>query len=144
MSAQQERDKFWSLFDEYVKAKGNNFFVTHQKSGINQAAGNINNVSPMAMETICCEYKYMEQTILVQVYINKNDLLFDYLYSKKDELEKKLGYSVEWITSGKISSSVKRIQKKFLINDSIESMVKKVYPYILDFIRVFSPFLKGA
>ena len=141
MSAQIERDRFWFIFDKYVEIQGNKFFFTHMKNGINQAAGNINNLSPMAMETICCEYKYLEQTILIQVYINKNEELFNYLYSKKEELEKELGYNVEWITSGKKSSTVRRIQKRFFINKSIESMVVDIYPYILDIIRVFEKFL---
>lgn len=141
MSAQTERDYFWRVFDKYVEKQGNKFFATHIKSGVNQAAGNINNLSPMAMKTICCEYKYLEQTILIQVYINKNEKLFNYLYSKKEELEKELGYNVEWITSGKKGSTVRRIQKRFFINKSIESMVVDIYPYILDFIRVFEKFL---
>lgn len=63
MSAQKERDYFWFLFDKYNQIQGNNFVVTHEKNVVNQAAGNINNLSPMAMQTICCEYKYLEQTI---------------------------------------------------------------------------------
>lgn len=141
MSAQLERDYFWGVFDKYVEKLGNKFFVTHKKNGVNQAAGNINNISPMAMQTICCEYKYLEQTILVQVYINKNEKLFNYLHEKKEEIEKELGYKVEWITSGKTSSSVRRIQKRFYINKTIDKMVVEIYPYILDFIRVFNKFL---
>jgi hypothetical protein len=141
MSAQMERDYFWGVFDKYVEKQGNKFFVTHTKNGLNQAAGNINNLSPMAMETICCEYKYLEQTILVQLYINKNELLFNSLYSQKQKIESELGYNVEWITSGKISSLVRRIQKSFFINKPIEKMVAEVYPYILDFIRVFGKYL---
>ena len=141
MSAQTERDYFWGIFDKYVEKQGNKFFVTHTKNGLNQAAGNINNSSPIAMETICCEYKYLEQTILVQLYINKNELLFNSLYSKRQKIESELGYNVEWITSGKISSSVRRIQKSFFINKPIEKMVVEVYPYILDFIRVFEKYL---
>ena len=141
MDAQMERDYFWGCFDRFVKENGNKFYATHIKQGKNQAAGNINNISPMAMQTICCEYKYQEQVILVQVYINGNQRLFDYLHANKKTIEKDLGYEVEWIEKGKFSSSVRRIQKKFYINKSIELMVKEVYPYILDFIRVFEKYL---
>ena len=141
MSAQLEWNYFWKIFDAYVKEQGDKFFIVHQKGGINQAAGNINNLSPMAMETICCEYKYREQIILVQVYINKNVDLFEYLYSKKDQLENELGYKVEWVKGGERSSSVRRIQKTFPINKSIKEIVVEIYPYILDFIRVFEKFL---
>ena len=117
--------------------------ITHKKGGVNQAAGNINTLSPMAMETICCEYKFREQIILVQFYINKNEKLFERLYSQKRQIEDALGYEVEWIKGGKISASVRRIQKQFPINKSIKEMVVEVYPYILDFIRVFDKFLKS-
>lgn len=141
MNAQMERDAFWKFFDKYIRENGNKFFVTHDKQGKNQAAGNINNLSPMAMQTICCEYKYRERSILVQVYINGNQKLFEYLHANKEIIEKDLGYEVEWIEKGKISSSVRRIQKKFYINKPIELMVEEVYPYILDFIRVFERYL---
>lgn len=143
MTAQSEKDYFWRIFDDYVEKQGNEFMITHEKGGINQAAGNINNLSPMAMETICCEYKYREQIILVQFYINRNERLFERLYSQKTEIEDALGYEVEWIKGGKISASVRRIQKRFPINKSIKEMVVEVYPYILDFIRVFGKFLKS-
>ena len=54
MGAQAERDKFWECFDNYVDKMGNEFYVTHVKGGINQAAGNINKRSTMAMKTLCC------------------------------------------------------------------------------------------
>ena len=141
MDAQTERDEFWECFDNYLNEKGNEFYVTHIKGGKNQAAGNINNSSPMAMQTICCEYKNIEQVILIQVYINKNESLYERLYAKKDELEKQLGYMVEWIDKGIRSNSIRRIQKKFVINRPYREMVEIVYPYILDFIRVFSLYL---
>lgn len=141
MTAQSEKDYFWRIFDDYVREQGNEFMITHKKGGVNQAAGNINTLSPMAMETICCEYKFREQIILVQFYINKNESLFDYLYSQKKQIEDDLGYKLEWIKGGKISSSVRRVQKQFPINKSIKEMVVEIYPYILDFIRVFEKFL---
>ncbi len=141
MSAQLERDYFWKMFDEYVNQQGNEFFISHKKGCVNQAAGNINNTSPMAMETICCEYKYREQIIVVQIYINKNEKLFEYIYSQKDQIEKGLGYKVEWVKGGERSSSVRRVQKQFPINKSIKEMVVEIYPYILDFIRVFENFI---
>ena len=141
MSAQTERDYFWNTFDKYVKEQGDKFFAAHMKNGVNQAAGNINNFSPMATKTICCEYKYLEQIILVQVYINRNERLFDCLYLRKQQFENELGYTVEWITSGKRSPSVRRIQKSFPINKPINEMIKEIYPYILDFIKVFEKFL---
>lgn len=143
MTAEIERDFFWKVFDDYVQEQGDEFMITHKKGIVNQAAGNINNLSPMARETICCEYKFREQTILVQVYINKNEELFDYLYSQKMQIEDDLGYKLEWIKGGKISSSVRRIQKQFPINKPIKEMVVEIYPYILDFIRVFGKFLKS-
>lgn len=141
MSKQTERDKFWNFFDKYLEQEGSPFYVTHIKGGKNQAAGNINNRSPMAMQTICCEYKYQEQVILVQVYINHKIDLYETIYTQKNIIEAQLGYEVEWINRGKQSESVRRIQKVFPINNTHEKMVEEVFPYILDFIRVFSPYV---
>ncbi|MDE7075992.1 MAG: DUF4268 domain-containing protein [Clostridia bacterium] len=141
MNVQYARDKFWEYFDTYLKEQGNKFYITHIKGGKNQAAGNINNRSPMAMQTLCCEFKYREQVILVQVYINKNVRLYEKLYSKKEELEKQLGYEVDWVDHGLISADVRRIQKKFYINKPLNEMVEIVYPYILDFVRVFEKYI---
>ena len=141
MDARTARNSFWECFDSYIHEHGDKFYVTHTKGDKNQAAGNINNPSPMAMQTICCEFKYQDQVILVQVYINKNEGLYERLYSKKDELEKQLGYMVEWVDKGIRSHSVRRIQKKFIINRPYREMIEIIYPYILDFIRVFSPYI---
>ena len=141
MDAQTARNEFWRCFDEYLNEKGNEFYVSHIKGGKNQAAGNINNASPMAMQTICCEFKYLDNVILVQVYINRMVKLYDWLYSKKEEFEKQLGYDVEWIDHGKTGKEVRRIQKKFYINKPYREMIEIVYPYIKDFIRVFGKYV---
>lgn len=140
MSAQEERNLFWHYFDKYLEDQGNPFYVTHTKGGINQAAGNINNSSPMAMQTICCEFKYLEQVVLVQFYINHNVPLYDKLYSLKDQIEKKLGFKVEWVDSGKKSTSVRRIQKVLPVKNGLYYTVIEAFPYILKFIEVFSPY----
>ncbi len=141
MNTQVERDKFWDCFDKYLEQEGNPFYATHIKGGKNQAAGNINNPSPMAMQTICCEYNYQEQVILIQVYINHKVDLYEALYASKKDIEEQLGYEVEWVNRGKQSDSVRRIQKVFPINKTHEKMVEEVFPYILDFIRVFSKYV---
>ena len=141
MGAQTERDKFWECFDEYLNEQGNEFYITHVKGCKNQAAGNINNPSPMAMQTLCCEFKYCDNVILVQVYINKNERLYERLYSKKDDIERQLGYALDWVEQGERSKCVRRIKKEFYINKPLNEMVEIVYPYILDFIRVFSIYL---
>ena len=143
MNAEIARNEFWNCFDKYVADHGNKFFVTHTKAGKNQAAGNINNENPMAMQTICCEYKYRDNLILVQVYINRNVKLYEYLRSKREEFEQKIGERLEWVESGVKSPSVRRIQREFYIgNKSFDKMVEIVYPYILKFIDVFGSYIK--
>ncbi len=143
MNAQTARDIFWKHFDNYVEKMGNEFYVTHVKGGKNQAAGNINNNSPMAMQTLCCEYKYLENVILIQLYLNQKPYpdLYEYLYSKKEEIEDEFGYAVEWVDRGMNSSTVRRIQKSFYISRPIDEMIKIIYPYIKDFIRVFGKYV---
>lgn len=68
-------------------------------------------------------------------------VLFEYLYSKKKEIEDEFGYVVEWVDNGKISPNVRRIQKSFYINKPIDEMVEIIYPYIKDFIKVFSKYI---
>ena len=143
MNAQQAQDNFWSFFDDYLQKQGNPFTICHVKGGKNQNAGNINTDNPMAIKTICCEFKYMEQVVLVQVYLKDNVRLYDYLYSKKNQLEEDLGFSLEWINRGKRSLNVRRMQRTFYIEDfsSYASLIQEVFPYILSFIRVFSKYL---
>lgn len=142
-SAQIERNKFWDCFDRYLAQQGDPFTVAHVKGDQNQAAGNINNPNPMAMQTICCAYRYQDKKVAVLVYINHKSDLFDFMYSQREEIENHLGYKVEWIPKGPRSDSVRIIQKVFPINKSYEKMVEEVFPYILDFIKVFEPYLKA-
>lgn len=141
MNAQEIRDTFWNLFDKYHEKQGKPFSIVHVKGGKNQNAGNINNPSPMAMQTLSCEIIPTQNIILVQVYINHNVYLFESLYAKREKFERELGYSVEWVMQGKIAKDVRRIQKKFYINRPYEEMIEFIYPYILDFIKVFGDYV---
>ena len=141
--AQTERNKFWKCFDKYLAQQGSPFYVTHDKGGKNQAAGNINTPNPMAMQTVCCEYKYRNKEVVVLVYINHKMDMFEYLYSQKTKIENHLGYKVEWIEKGPHSNFVQKIQKVFPINNkSYDEIVKEVFPYILGFVQVFEPYIK--
>lgn len=141
MNAQIARDEFWECFDKYLEEKGNPFYITHVKGGKNQNAGNINTKDPMAMLTISCEFKYLENIILVQFYINHKVKLFEWIRARKEEIENELGYQVEWIERGKIKPDVRRIQKVFYINKPYRKMIEEVFPFILDFIRVFNKYI---
>ncbi len=143
MNAQEQRNKFWNYFDNYLRKQGNPFYVCHTKGGINQSAGNINTTNPMDMQTICCEFKYREQAVVVQVYINGNTLLYEQLLSMKTTLEKELGFPVQWIHSGIKSDTVRRIQKTFYFYDeySYPEVIEQAFPCILSFIRVFGKYV---
>lgn len=141
--AQIELNKFWDCFDKYLAQQGNPFSVAHVKGGKNQAAGNINTLDPMAMQTLCCQYRFRDQEIWVLVYINRKEELYDRLYTEKEGIEEKLGYKVDWTGRGPNSNSVHIIKKVFPINKPYDEMVREVFPYISGFIRVFEPYLKA-
>lgn len=143
MNAQEQRNKFWNYFDNYLKKQGSPFYICHTKGGVNQAAGNINTNNPMEMQTICCEFKYREQVLLVQVYINGNVLLYDRLYKNREQIEKELGFTVQWVCGGVKSDNVRRIQKVFPIYDEYyyPEVIEQAFPYILSFIKVFDKYI---
>lgn len=141
--AEIERNNFWRCFDRYLEQQGNPFYVTHEKGGKNQAAGNINNPNPMAMQTICCQYRFQDRKIWVLVYINGREDIYNSLLKKREEIEEALGYEVDWIGQGLRTNSVQIIKKSFSIDKSYDEMVVEVFPYIKDFIRVFEPHLKS-
>ncbi len=142
-AAEIERNNFWNCFDRYLEQQGNPFSVAHVKGGKNQAAGNINNPNPMAMQTICCQYRYRDHEIWVLVYINDRADIYNHLLKRREEIEEDLGYKVDWIENGPRTNSVKIIKKALSTNNkTYDQMVVGAFPYIKDFIRVFEPYLK--
>lgn len=90
--SQAERLYFWNEMNKRVIEKGRPFNVRKA------TADHWYNVALGSSEaTISIGLISKNNYISIEVYINNNKELYDNLFSKKDEIEEKLGLSLEWL-----------------------------------------------
>ena len=80
---------FWTEFNKVVLEKGNHLiFVSHIL------------MLGMMWRLVQVKPKYQlgisKKHIIVELYINNSKELFDKLFSQKDEIEKELGFKMQW------------------------------------------------
>ena len=101
--SQSERLMFWEQFNEVVIARGKPFNLRKASTdhwydvavGVSSAHVAINLVNK-------------DNNVVVELYINDDKELFDSLYEKKEEIEEKLGFSLDWDRlDGKKASRIK-------------------------------------
>lgn len=125
-----ERVEFWTLFNDHVVARGKPF---NMRKVTTSHAYDI---------AIGVSYAHMAVTLVnkdsfvgVEIYIPEKKSLFDKLYAQKDEIEKKLGFAMNWmrLDSAKASRILYKIpglnfddhsNYDALINDTIDKVVK--------------------
>lgn len=90
--SQAERLYFWNEMNKRVIEKGRPFNVRKATTDhwYNVALGS-------SEATITISLISKNKYIAIEVYINNNKELYDSLYNKKDEIEEKLGLSLEWL-----------------------------------------------
>lgn len=89
--AESERLAFWTMFNDVIADNGKPFNVSKATTdhwynvaiGSGEACISINLVNK-------------ESSVVIDVYIYKNKSLFDKLYENKDEIEKQLGFTMDW------------------------------------------------
>lgn len=89
--AEAQRLEFWTQFNEVLLAKGKPFNIRKATTdhwysvaiGTSQAYISISLINK-------------ESCITVELYINDNKVLFEKLFAQKDEIEQKLGLSLDW------------------------------------------------
>lgn len=138
--SQAERLYFWTEMNKVVIEKGRPFNIRKATTdhwydvalGTSEAHISI---------TLVSKNNY----IAIEVYINNNKNLYDSLYQMKDEIEEKLGLSLEWLRldNKKASRILTYIDGlDFNNHDNYPQLIDETIEKVIKMRRVFAPYVK--
>ncbi len=134
-----ERLVFWEQFNETVVARGKPFNLRRAKP---------DNWYDVALGTgrahIAINLVNREHAIFVEVYIDDDKGLFDYLYAEKEEIESDLGLTLVWDRlDGKKASRIKYYIDGLDFNDhsNYDSLMNEVIDATLAMRKVFKKYV---
>jgi len=138
-NAENERKTFWKIFHDVLKETGNPFMFTENKywACINS------NDSNWHRTIIAMDFLVQKEIFRINLYINNDIELFDMLLSRKEEIEKLLGFEVKWVFSEKKGNARRiKLEQSFIKNNNIEykKLIVKSISIINNFVKVFSKY----
>ena len=135
-----ERVEFWTLFNDHVVAHGKPFNVRKATTDYwyDIAVGT-------SGSHIIITLVNKDSYVGVEFYINDNKSLFDKLYSQKDEIEKKLGFAMDWmrLDNAKASRILYRIPGlNFDDHSNYDKLIDEAIDKVIAMKKVFKEYLK--
>ena len=144
-NAQQEQTIFWSKFEDKLIENGEPFEIIHEKNGEVTFYGAVNKEKAWVSLGLIVEFLYSKKIVKINIYIQNDVRLFDYLYFKKDQIEEELGFKPQWILNGKKNHNTRRIINEFPVNigdeDDYDRVIDEVLPYIAQYKMVFEKYI---
>ena len=143
--SQSEQKKFWEIFEDKLVESGNPFSICYEMGGEVRFFASVNKKRAWVALGLCLDFLCREKVVKINIYIENDIGLFNYLYSKKDQLENELGFKPEWILCGRKNPNTRRIITKFpiIIGDpnNYKHVIEKVIPYVVRYKTVFAKYI---
>lgn len=140
-----ERAFFWNLLSQTLDENGNPFgFVSREHYA------QINRTKLTTKICLCLEFVVRKKLLRLGIYIGNDTKTPHYnrLYSFKDEIEKKLGFSPLWNKNCDKNPDTRRIEIEFPLepydHNDYERVIEIALPYVTKYIDVFSLYLPEA
>ena len=144
-NAQNEQIKFWSIFDNKLIENGEPFTICYEHTGTTRFFGTVNKKRARTSLAIVVEFLYRYSVVKLNIYIENDVRLFDYLHSKRTQIEEELGFKPEWIFSGSKNPNTRRIINEFPVKigdpDDYDRVIDKMLPYIMQYKKVFEKYI---
>ena len=137
---QSERVEFWTIFNEHIINRGKPFNVRKATTdhwydiAIGTSAAHIS-------VTLINKESYVG----VELYINSNKALFDKLYEDREDIEKQLGFKMDWqrLDSAKASRVLYRIEGlNFDDHSNYDSLIDEAIDKVIKMKSVFKDRVK--
>lgn len=138
--SQSERLEFWTRFNEILVERGKPFNVRKPSTDhwYDVAIG-------VSSAHISLTLVNKEGCIGIELYINNNKKLFDELFKVKDEIERKLGLSLDWqrLDSKKASRIIYKMPGlNFDDHSNYNSLMNNMIDNAVKFSKVFKKYVK--
>lgn len=144
-NAQYEQKIFWNIFEDRLKEKGNPFCICYEHIGTVRNFGCVNKYKARVALGLVIEFLYREEAVKINIYIENNVPLFNFLYIKKERIEEELGFKPQWIFSGKRNPNTRRVITTFPIKIGEEEdycrVIDKLLPYVMKYKKVFEKYI---
>jgi len=144
-NAQYEQKIFWNKFENKLIEIGEPISICYEHTGTTRNFGCVNKRSARVPLGLVIEFLYREEAIKLNIYIENDVRLFDYLYSMKEQIEEALGFKPQWILSGKRNPNTRRVINIFPVvigdSDDYDRVIDKMLPYVAQYKRVFEKYI---
>lgn len=144
-NAQYEQKIFWNRFEEKLTENGNPFFVSYEFNGEIKHYGAVNRDKAWVPLGLTIDFLYREKIVKINIYIQNDVRLFDYVYSRKEQIEEELGFKPQWILGGTRNPNTRRVISTFPVrigySDDYDRVIDKILPYIVQYKKVFGKYI---
>lgn len=144
-SAQYEQKKFWNIFEEKLIENGNPFSICYEVNGEIKYYGAVNKSNAWVSLGLTIDFLYRQEIVKINIYIQNDVRLFDYVYSHKEQIEQELGFSPEWILCGTKNPNTRRAISKFPVKigdlDDYDRVIDEILPYVMQYKKVFQKYI---
>ena len=144
-NAQHEQKIFWSKFDEKLIENGNPFSVCYKFNNETKYYGAVNKSSAWVSLGLTIDFLYRQKIVKINLYIENDVRLFDYVYSHKEQIEKELGFKPKWILKGIRNPNTRRAINTFPVRigdpNDYDRVIDKILPHVAKYKEVFGKYI---
>lgn len=143
--AKHEQKIFWSIFESKLIENGEPFSISYEMGGEIKHFAAINKSTPRVSLGLTVDFLYREKIVKINIYIENDVRLFNYVYSHKECIEEELEFAPQWILESPRNPNTRRAISTFpvIIGDTndYERVIDEILPYIMQYKRVFEKYI---
>ena len=144
-NAKYEQKVFWGIFENKLIENGEPFSISYEMGGEVKHFAAINKSSPRVSLGLTVDFLYREKIVKINIYIENDIRIFDYIYSHKEQIEKELEFAPQWILEGTRNPNTRRVISTFPVRigdpNDYERVIDKILPYIVRYKKVFEKYI---
>jgi len=144
-NAKAEQKYFWNLFEQYLTQNGNPFTILHEKTGEVTYWAVVNKKRIITDLALDLDFSLQKSIFRINIYIYQNVGLFNYLATRKEQIEKELGFSPIWSEGVRSKDSTRRIMVELPFSayyrDDYHRLIEQALPIIYKFKQVFEKYI---
>ena len=143
-NAQYEQTKLWNIFDELLIQNGEPFEMLHEKGDEVTFWGVVNKKRSLVPLCLSLDFTIRKKNARINIYIQNDIPLYNYLYSHKEEIEAELGFKPIW-NDKCTKSHTRRIEYNIPFtpynSEEYERVAETALPIICAFKKVFEKYI---
>lgn len=144
-NAKYEQQSFWEIFEEKLVENGEPFSISYMIGSEVKHFAAVNKKSPRVPLGLTVDFLYRERIVKINVYIENDVRLFNYVYARREQIEQELGFKPQWILGGTRNPNTRRAISTFPVTigdrNDYARVIDDILPYLLQYKRVFEKYI---